>query len=672
MLKAFRRLEKTRSLVIIVFALLMGLSLIFFYAPSGRDGALSTSAMSREVLATVRGDKITVGDLDEIKAAARRMQQQIPFGVDRFLLDDMIRARLVAQEAKRLGLSPSNAEVDNWIRTKSMFVDPSKGFIGAEKYRERVIEQFGSVESFENKVREDLAQKKLEAFITAGVIVSEEEVQSKWERDNTKFELVYVPVLAKDLAKTQTPNEEEIAAYYESHKEDFRINDTQKKIRYLFISTVKMGERIKITDKELEDDYKALSPENKIAGVRVQQIVLKAPPGDPGQVMLTKASQLVASMRGDDLKATEERFAEIARGNSQDTATKDNGGWLPNPVRKDPNKKRDIYQNVYSLAQEGQVSDPYFHENAYYILRRGPEVPKTFEMAKEELLVSKRNRLAYNDAAALARRAAERLKETKNPETVARELAAEANAKPSEMIKETDFIKPGDDVPDIGSNPQFEAAIAPLNEPQDVGEQIGIRNGFAIPMLLDKRDPRIPGLDEVRTQVVERVKEQKAQEKLEQAARDLANATTPDELKAAAERLGLTAQTRTDFTVETALDVVGTSQELKDAIYALRAGEVARSPIKIGETWVVVAATGRTDAKPEEFAQQRDELMQETLQEQQQEVYAEYISSLRERLEREGKIKINEDVLAKLSLLDKPPVAVPGTGTGGLTIPVEP
>ena len=67
------------------------------------------------------------------------------------------------------------------------------------------------------------------------------------------------------------------------------------------------------------------------------------------------------------------------------------------------------------------------------------------------------------------------------------------------MVKETPYIKPGDDVPDIGSNQQFEQVVAPLNNPNDVGERTGVKGGFAIPMLVDKKEPRIPDFDEVKT-----------------------------------------------------------------------------------------------------------------------------------------------------------------------------
>ncbi len=675
MLKQFSRLEKTRSLVIIIFAVLMGLSLVFFYAPSGRDAALTTSAMNREVLAEVRGDDITVGDLDTIKAGYRRMFggqfNSMSLGGDRRMLDGLIRSRLISQEAARLGLSPSDEEVR--ARVIKNFTNPADGkFIGEEKYKQQAISQFGSIERFERQVRDALSEEKLEAFVTAGAAVSEEEVKRDWERENTKFELTYVPVVAADLAKKASASDEEIARFFEEHKEEFRISVPQKKIRYVFINQEKSGEKINISDEDLRKEFDSLKPENRIAGVRVQQIVLRVAAKELDKTVLDKATELVAGMRGEDLKTSEEKFAEVARGNSEDPATAKNGGWLPNAVRKDPNRKNDIYQNAIDM-QPGQVSDPFFSNNAYYILRRGEQVDKTFDQARPELLASLRNRRSYAAAAQIAQRASERLKQTKDPEAVARELAAEANMNPSEMVRETGFIKPSDDVPEIGSSPQFEEAVAPLNNPQDVGERTGIKNGFAIPMLVEKRDPRVPELAEVKDAVTERVKQEKAKSQLEQAARELAGANSPDELKAIAERLGLKVETAKDYTVGTPLGVAGTSPAADDAIFALRAGNVTKTPIKNGETWVVAAATNRTDADLAEFGKQRDQLVQSALNQRRSQMFDDYLTALRARLEREGDIKINEDVLARLSALEQPATAMPAGLPGGTrTIPIAP
>jgi peptidyl-prolyl cis-trans isomerase D len=106
------------------------------------------------------------------------------------------------------------------------------------------------------------------------------------------------------------------------------------------------------------------------------------------------------------------------------------------------------------------------------------------------LLVSLRNRRGYTIAQKIAQKAEERLKQTKDAQKVAQELAAEANMNAADMVRETPFVKAGDDVPNIGSSQQFEEAIAPLTNANDVGERTGIKNGFAVPLLVDKRDPR--------------------------------------------------------------------------------------------------------------------------------------------------------------------------------------
>src|SRR5260370_40637004 len=118
----------------------------------------------------------------------------------------------------------------------------------------------------------------------------------------------------------------------------------------------------------------------------------------------------------------------------------------------------------------GEVTDAIKYKNAYYILRRGEAVPKTFEDAKPELLVSLRNRRGYTVAQKIAQRAQDRLKANKDPQKVAQEFAAEANMTPADMVRETPFVKPGDDVPNIGSSQQFEEARAALNNPNDYVE----------------------------------------------------------------------------------------------------------------------------------------------------------------------------------------------------------
>src|SRR5436305_13063838 len=108
---------------------------------------------------------------------------------------------------------------------------------------------------FERGMAEDIAREKLEAFITASVRISEDDVREDFKRKNTAFDLTYVVVSASKLAEKIQPSEDELKAYYEKHKKDYNILVPQKKIRYLFIDQDKSDQKMKINDNELHDEY---------------------------------------------------------------------------------------------------------------------------------------------------------------------------------------------------------------------------------------------------------------------------------------------------------------------------------------------------------------------------------------------------------------------------------
>ena len=640
MLKFLSRMERTRSLIIVGFAILMAVSLVVFYAPSRNSAA--PSATDTEVVASVDGDDITVGDLiGNITSQGGDVSMLSPQIAD-MILNQLIRQRIIVQEAERLGLTASDEELAARIRELNK---DSSGKVDMNKYMANV----GDVARYEQRIRDSIAADKLRAFVTAGVNVSEEEVQRDFVRRMTTFDLVYVPVKTDALAAKINPTDEELRAYYEQHKTDYRILSPQKKIRYLFIDQTKMGEKIQIPDAELRARYDQLTPEQKQGGHRVQQIVLKVADPKLDETVKAKAEDLAKRARGTTGTATEAEFAELVKGHSEDPSTAKDGGWIVGVVKKNPNKTDDPLQRTFE-TEVGGISGPLKFGNAYYIFRRGESSTKTFEEAKPDLIASMRNQKAYAAAAELAQRAAARLKETKDFQKVAQELATEANMNPAEMVRETPFVVPGDDVPNIGSNPQFEQGIEPLQNPQDIGERTPIKNGFAIPMLVEKKEPnRIPDLEEIKEKVTGAFRRERAQSQLEETARNLANSVNgAGDLKAAAEKLGLEAKTQTGFGLTLPIGDMDTTAAAQEAIYALKEGEVAKTPVKMGNDWYVIGATKRKEADLSTFAEQRDSLIQGALMERRSQVFEDYILAAQTRMETEGRIKIYNDVLATL------------------------
>ena len=649
MLKQLGRMDRSRRYIIIGFVFLLVVRLIVFYGP-GRSGNVATT-QNADVVAKVGSDEITAGDLARV---AENYQQMFggrvsiaQLGGNKMLLEGLIRSRIINQEAERLGLGASDGEVRD--RIVKQFTDAAGQFVGIDRYKELVAARYGDLGTFEQELRNDIAREKLQAFVTSSVSVTDQEVQAEYEKKNTTFDLVYTVVTPEKVAAKLQPSDDELKSYYEEHKTDYRYHEPQKKIKYIYIDQSKAGSKIAIGDDELRKAFDALGPQQKQAGVKVQQILLRVARKDLDSQVEQKAKDLLAKIMAAPADKQEQVFSDLARGNSEDPATAKNGGFLLRPYKKNPNSAHGLYDRALDM-QAGQVFDiPIKYANNWYLLRRGESVPKTFEEAKPELLVSQRNTKGYQVAQALADRAQARLKETKDPEKVAQELAVEANMTPAEMVKETPYVKPGDDVPNIGSSQQFEAVIEPLTNANDVGEKTGIKGGFAIPMLVDKKEPRIPDFEEVKSSVANALKQQRAREQLEQVAKQIAgSANAAGDINGAAQKAGLESDTEEGYKLGGTLADAGTSPALDDAIFALKSGEVAKSPIRVGENWIVVGVTNRKNADLAAFASERSSLTSSMLTARQSQVFDDYINAVQNRMKQDGNIKIYDDVLLKL------------------------
>ena len=106
--------------------------------------------------------------------------------------------------------------------------------------------------------------------------------------------------------------------------------------------------------------------------------------------------------------------------------------------------------------------------------------------------------------------------------------------------------------------------------------------------------------------------------------------------------------TEEDFKLGKPLGTAGTSVAIDEAVYGLKKGEVTSTPLKSGDNLVIIGVSDRKEADLAEFAKERDQLTRSMLSERQGQVFGDYISAVQEKMKRDGKIKIYEDVLLNL------------------------
>jgi peptidyl-prolyl cis-trans isomerase D len=187
------------------------------------------------------------------------------FRFHRQVLDGLIAQRVIDNEAKRMGLDVSPAEIERSILENPAFRVDNK-FIGREQYKKMLENQ---VEEFENGIRLTLLQDKVRNVVTAAIAVSEKDAEQEYRRRNEKVKIDYFVVDPVKLEPQMTASEAELIAHYEKNKSRYTVPE-KRKAKYLFISAAKYMGLVAATDEDLKaylelhpDEFRA--PETAVA-----------------------------------------------------------------------------------------------------------------------------------------------------------------------------------------------------------------------------------------------------------------------------------------------------------------------------------------------------------------------------------------------------------------------
>ncbi|MDP2970324.1 MAG: peptidyl-prolyl cis-trans isomerase, partial [Deltaproteobacteria bacterium] len=142
------------------------------------------------------------------------------------------------------------------------------------------------------------------------------------------------------------------------------------------------------------------------------------------------------------------------------------------------------------------------------------EKQKPFEEVKDQIHQAFKKEKAKAEASRKADDAFYSLFRSRDIETFAREKDV--------PIKTTGFFKEGDEIPGIGKDPFFHSSAFSLNT-GEISPVVSIPPNFYILKLVDKKESRIPPLEEVKEEVIRKVAGKKTEEKARQTAEEILN-----------------------------------------------------------------------------------------------------------------------------------------------------
>ncbi len=296
----------------------------------------------------------------------------------RELLDQMINEQLLLEANDKLGAVVPVAAMREEIAAIPAFqVD---GKFSPDQYRLLLASQRKSPQEFEQSVSQDIALRELTGQIAQSSLVTEADVDEYLRlRDQTRdFRFVKLP---KPAAATP-PSDEEIAAYYKAHGDQFM---TQEKvsINYVELDASTMQVDTKVDDATLKQQYedqksRFLSPEQREAS----HILIAV--GKNADAAAQKAALAKAEAIEKELKAGKD-FATLAKADSDDLGSKEQGGdlgWLEKGVT-DP-----AFEAALFAMKKGDISDPVKSEDGYHIIWLRdvrPQTTRSLDEVKAEL-----------------------------------------------------------------------------------------------------------------------------------------------------------------------------------------------------------------------------------------------------------------------------------------------
>jgi peptidyl-prolyl cis-trans isomerase D len=276
------------------------------------------------------------------------------------------------------------------------------GTLDLDRYKQLLSSQGMTPDMFEASVRAEMSTRQVLVGVlgtgTAARAVADAALAAYFDQRAVQLAR-FKPADYTDKLK---PTEEELQQYHQAKASEF-MSTEQADIEYLVLDAQAVSNSLQVSPAELKSYYEQNA--QRMAGKqerRASHLLINAPKDAPAaqrEAAKAKASELLAQAR----KAPE-RFAELARKNSQDSGSAKEGGDLDYFSRGAMVKP---FEDAVFALEKGQISDLVETDFGYHIIRltdiRSPKVRSLEEMKDELTAEIKKQQLQkkYAEAAEL-------------------------------------------------------------------------------------------------------------------------------------------------------------------------------------------------------------------------------------------------------------------------------
>lgn len=292
------------------------------------------------------------------------------------ILDRLIGDKLIEQTAEELGLRVSDQQILEEIRGMESF--QLGGQFNNDRYLDLIRSSGFQPAAFRDYMRSEMTRQQVARALLGSEFALSSEAKEIFALQQQTRDIKFISVPSAPFNSEVTNTDEEVQAYYQKNLAQF---DTEEKVSvsYVELTLDDLLPLVTVNEEELQQAYEQAAADYKTPEQRRASHIL-VEFGEDKDAALERAQAALAKVQGGAA------FEDVAKSDSDDTFSAENGGDLDYFVKEDMDPA--FSEAAYSLQNVGDVSDVVESEFGFHVIKLTdvtPEQVTPYEEVKADL-----------------------------------------------------------------------------------------------------------------------------------------------------------------------------------------------------------------------------------------------------------------------------------------------
>jgi peptidyl-prolyl cis-trans isomerase D len=543
-----------------------------------------------------------------------------------------VQQEVLLEAARNLGIRASDNDVLQYLHKGQLgeLLFPGGVFIGQDRYAALIAQHDMSVPQFEDEVKSDIVVHRLQALITAGVSVSDQEVRDNYRKASVKIKFDYAVLSASDLGKTINPSDSDLQAFFTKNAARYaKAVPEERKITYFaFTPNDIPGGVPQPTQQQIQAYYTAHQSEYSVPQQsKSRHILIQVAAGADAKTdaaAKAKAEDVLKQLRAGG------NWTDLAKKYSDDPGSKGSGGELgfAQPGRMVPEFDHAIFnQKIGDI----EIVKSQF---GYHVVQVEERQDKHSQPLSEVLPVITAALIREGSA-----QAQQSYAQTLTSEAIKNGLEKTAAAHHLEVVTS----QPVDQRGVIAGLPSSAQLLAKAFESKqgDPPQFAPTGEGYAVFQVTGIAPAHAPAFADWKSHVLDDYRSEQLPVLLNQKTQELANkAKSENDLAKAAKEEGATVKTSDLVNATGQVPDLGEVGQVAPQLFDLTVGSIS-GPIDSQRTGVVAKIVDKQEPSADDIAKNLDQMRDQMLDERRNDAFGVFAGNLMDDYKKHNRIRLN-------------------------------